>query len=90
MTSDDMSLMFAHRVANLRKLFPYLSADLNAILMRFSAGRTDPYRDLGILISDLRFLSPNSPKIRIFAVDFGRFYLEGEMNLDFTRNRRRF
>jgi hypothetical protein len=60
LTSDDMSLIFAHRVANLRKLFPYLSADLNEILMRFSAGRTDPYRDLGILISDLRSLFPKN------------------------------
>ena len=60
LTSDDMSLMFQHRVANLRKLFPYLSTDLNEILMRFSAGRTDPYRDLGILISDLRSIFPKN------------------------------
>lgn len=60
LTPDDMSLMFQHRVANLRKLFPYLSADLNEILMRFSAGRTDPYRDLGSLISDLRSIFPKN------------------------------
>ena len=60
LTADDMSLIFAHRVANLRKLFPYLSADLNTILMRFSAGQTDPYRDLGLLISDLRSLFPKN------------------------------
>jgi hypothetical protein len=60
LNSNDMSLMFPHRVANLRKLFPYLSADLNEILMRFSGDCTDPYRDLGIFISDLRSLFPKS------------------------------
>ena len=60
LTADDMSRMFAHRVANLRKFFPHLSADLNEILMRFSAGCTDPYRDVGLLISDLRSLFPKN------------------------------
>jgi hypothetical protein len=53
LTLEDMSQMFQHRVANLRKLFPHISADLNAILMRFSFGSTDPYRDVDNLVSDL-------------------------------------
>jgi len=56
--SSDMSLMFQHRIANLRKLFPYLSPDLNAILMRFSAGCSDPYRDFDALLADLRAVFP--------------------------------
>ena len=58
LTSADMSLMFQHRVANLRKLFPYISADLNNILMRFSVGHKDPYRDTGTLLSDLHTIFP--------------------------------
>jgi len=56
---DDMSLMFRHRVANLRKLFPHISVGLNDILMRFSAGSTDPYSDVGELLADLRGLFPD-------------------------------
>jgi hypothetical protein len=53
LTLDDMSQMFQHRVANLRKLFPHISADVNTILMRFSFGSTDPYRDVDTLVGDL-------------------------------------
>jgi len=53
LTLDDMSQMFQHRVANLRKLFPYISADLNAILMRFSFGSRNPYPDVDTLVADL-------------------------------------
>ncbi|UCD78644.1 MAG: hypothetical protein JSW26_25090 [Desulfobacterales bacterium] len=56
----DMSLMFRHRVANLRKLFPHISVDLNDILMRFSAGSTNPYRDVDTLLADLRALFPGN------------------------------
>jgi len=55
---SDMSLMFRHRVANLRKLFPYISAALNEILIRFSVGGNDPYRDVDTLLGDLRALFP--------------------------------
>jgi len=59
LTQGDMSLMFGHRVANLRKLFPYISAALNDILMRFSIGSTAHYRDVDTLLSDLRELFSN-------------------------------
>jgi hypothetical protein len=59
LTPSDMSLMFRHRVANLRKLFPYLSGALNEVLMRFSAGCTCPYRDVNALLVDLRALFPD-------------------------------
>lgn len=59
LTSKDMSLMFQYRVANLRKLYPYLSKDLNEILMRFSVGVNDPYKKVDSLLEDLRFLFPS-------------------------------
>jgi predicted Ser/Thr protein kinase len=57
LTSSDMSLMFRHRVVNLRKL--YISEALNEILMRFSVGATDPYKNVDSLLEDLRFLFPS-------------------------------
>lgn len=56
LTSRDMSLMFQHRVTNLRKLYPYISEALNEILMRFSVGATDSYKNVDSLLEDLRFL----------------------------------
>ena len=58
LTSDDMSLMYRHRVINLRKLYPYIPEALNEILMRFSVGATDPYKNIESLLEDLRFLFP--------------------------------
>lgn len=58
---SDMSRMFPHRVANLRKLFPYLSTDLNKILIRFSMESSDPYQDVDTLLSDLHSLFPSGP-----------------------------
>jgi serine/threonine protein kinase len=59
LTSNDMSLMFRHRVANLRKLYPYISETLNDILMRFSVGALDPYKNVDSLLEDLRFIFPS-------------------------------
>jgi serine/threonine protein kinase len=56
LSQSDMSLMFRHRVANLRKLFPYISIALNDILMRFSIGSTAHYPDVDTLLVDLRAL----------------------------------
>lgn len=58
MTASDMSLMFRYRVANLRKLFPYISDDLNEIVMRFSADSTDHYGCVDTLLDDLCRLFP--------------------------------
>lgn len=58
----DMSLMFPHRVANLRKLFPYLPKELNEILMRFSVGGSVRYTDLNALFADLHALFPAEVK----------------------------
>jgi serine/threonine protein kinase len=52
----DMSLMFPHRVANLQKLFPYISEELNDILIHFSAGGNNRYHAIEALLTDLRKL----------------------------------
>jgi serine/threonine protein kinase len=59
LNSSDMSMTRRHRVANLRKLYPYISEALNEILMRFSVGSTDPYKKVDSLLEDLRFLFPS-------------------------------
>ncbi|MBU2643627.1 lipopolysaccharide kinase InaA family protein [bacterium] len=56
--AGDMSLMFRHRVANLRKLFPYISADLNDFLMRFSTRSINPSLSVKDLKTDLLSLFP--------------------------------
>jgi hypothetical protein len=63
LTSQDMSLMFRHRVTNLRKLYPYISEPLNEILMRFSVGATDYYKDVDSILEDLRFLFPSERRL---------------------------
>jgi hypothetical protein len=50
----DASTFHPYRIANLRKVYPYISEDLNDILLRFSAGSEDPYADLHSLARDLR------------------------------------
>jgi hypothetical protein len=50
----DAVMLHKYRVANLRKLFPYVSRELNGILMRFSAGSIDFYEDLESEVADLR------------------------------------
>lgn len=59
LNSSDMSMTRRHRVANLRKLYPYISEALNKILMRFSVGSTDPYKKVDSLLEDLRLLFPS-------------------------------
>jgi hypothetical protein len=51
---DDALLFYRYRLANLRKLFPYIPAELNDILMRFSAAATNVYEDFSSLVRDLR------------------------------------
>lgn len=57
-TGVDALMLQRHRVANLRKVFPYISQELNAILMRYSAQSYEFYEDLDSLIADLRALFP--------------------------------
>ena len=51
---EDQVLLYNDRIANLRKLFPYIPQKLNDIAMRFSVGATDFYSNLEELSQDLR------------------------------------
>ena len=51
---EDAIMLSKHRIANLRKLFPYISAELNEILLRFSTGASHFYEDLESQARDLR------------------------------------
>lgn len=57
---DDMMLLYGNRIANLKKLYPYVDPNLNEILMRFSAKAQNFYTNFRSLISDLRGLFPAS------------------------------
>jgi hypothetical protein len=53
---EDMVLLYHDRIANLRKLFPYIPRELNDIVMRFSAGATNFYKSIEQLSTDLHAL----------------------------------
>jgi hypothetical protein len=53
-TPDDALLFFKYRMANLRKVYPYIPKELNELLMRFSTSTLDFYENLGKMAQDLR------------------------------------
>ena len=53
LTDEDASVFFPNRVMNLRKVFPYLSGELNHVLLRFSTGARTPYDKVSQLADDL-------------------------------------
>ena len=54
LTPDDFSLMWAHRLFNLRKLYPYIPVELNRVLMHFSAGTYVTYDNVPEMLEELR------------------------------------
>jgi hypothetical protein len=52
--AEDALLFYSYRLANLRKLFPYIPPELNEMLMRFSAEATNFYEDFAEMAADLR------------------------------------
>lgn len=50
----DMNIIFHNRVANLKKVYPYISEGLNYILMHFSGSARVYYRTTGALVEDIR------------------------------------
>lgn len=54
LTAADALLFYKYRVANLRKLFPYIPKRLNRVLMNFSQATENFYESYDDLISDLR------------------------------------
>jgi hypothetical protein len=51
--SDDLSMAFKNRVANLRKVFPYIPESLNRVLLHFSQGAQLFYDTTAQLLEDL-------------------------------------
>lgn len=51
---EDISLVWQNRVANLKKLYPYLPESLNRILVQFSNQASLAYRHAGEMLEDLR------------------------------------
>ncbi|MBU0676201.1 MAG: hypothetical protein KJ950_16300 [Proteobacteria bacterium] len=50
---EDLSISYKNRVANLRKVFPYLPESLNTILLHFSVGAGITYETTGQFLEDL-------------------------------------
>jgi hypothetical protein len=53
LSGDDMNIVFHHRVANLRKVYPYIPTSLNRVLMHFSTGAKLFYEKTNELLDDL-------------------------------------
>jgi serine/threonine protein kinase len=53
LSDEDASVFFPHRVMNLRKVFPYVPARLNEVLLRFSAGVRVFYDKISQVVDDL-------------------------------------
>jgi hypothetical protein len=53
LTDGDVNIVFRNRVANLRKVYPYVPEALNRVLMHFSAGAPVYYEDTKELLDDL-------------------------------------
>jgi serine/threonine protein kinase len=50
---EDMNIVFRHRVANLHKVYPYITDQLAYVLERFSIGSEIIYDDTGEFLDDL-------------------------------------
>jgi hypothetical protein len=53
LSGDDMNIVFHNRVANLQKVYPYIPAALNQVLMHFSTGAKVFYDTTNELLDDL-------------------------------------
>ena len=50
---SDFNIVFQHRLANLKKAFPYIPVSLNRVLMHFSSGANLFYEKTDQLINDI-------------------------------------
>ncbi len=53
LTEDDVNIVFHNRVANLRKIYPYVPESLNRVLLHFAAGAQVYYDTTDELLEDL-------------------------------------
>jgi hypothetical protein len=59
LSTDDLSLLNRTRIVNLRKIYPYISKDLNKVLMHFSQKSTVWYDTVDELIGDIESIFPH-------------------------------
>ena len=50
---EDLNIVFHNRVANLKKIYPYIPESLNMVLMHFSKGANWFYENTAQLLEDL-------------------------------------
>ncbi len=53
-SSNDFSLLYVNRIANLKKIFPYIPEELNNVLLHFSQGAEVFYESVDEFLADLR------------------------------------
>jgi urate oxidase len=53
LTPQDRNIVFHHRLANLKKVYPYVPESLNRILLHFSVGANWYYEHVDQLMEDL-------------------------------------
>ncbi|MBW2647586.1 MAG: hypothetical protein JRE23_15715 [Deltaproteobacteria bacterium] len=53
LVAEDMNILYKNRIANLKKVYPYIPDRLNLILLRFSAGAEVFYDTTEELVSDM-------------------------------------
>jgi hypothetical protein len=62
LSNDDMNIFFNNRVANLKKIFPYVENTLNVMLLHFSAGANVFYDNTSQFLDDLSEVRNNLGK----------------------------
>lgn len=58
-SQDDVNIIFNNRIANLRKIYPYINDSLNNILLHFSNGANIFYDNTEQLLNDLHEITIN-------------------------------
>ena len=60
LSADDMNIIFNNRVANIQKIYPYVTDTLNYILLHFSNGANLYYENTDELLEDLAGVQINA------------------------------
>jgi hypothetical protein len=64
LTDDDVNIVFHNRVANLKKVYPYIPETLNRVLLHFSRGANWFYDNTSQLLEDLEELVQTQEQIK--------------------------
>jgi serine/threonine protein kinase len=63
LTSDDLGISYQNRVANLKKIYPYIPDSLNLVLRHFSQGAGIFYENTGQMLKDLAVAQADLEKL---------------------------